>query len=407
MVTLGALTHASMDSLVQSIRTAKLETVIELIGKVKDANALSSEGDSALVTCAAVGRLDVLTRLLHAGASPDTPCTSGMSALAAASLSGHLPIVRKLVEAGAQVDLQCGLSKSTALTHAATAGHRSVCEALLEAGADPHLQDAYGRSAIAHAESRDIEGTRQYADWSRWAKQIESRAAAIEAEPVPLRPPFAYNLKEGLAECHKQKQSTSAIWRSGAWLHQKRNPSEAVTIMSRDRPFSSTGFLQPGGLQSTEPFERHGKDGPTALLNFGLQDNALAAPTQQPLHMDALEPPSDEVVASVRLAVSNANPELFWDDVALSETGLRAGVLDAALKMREADKQAIYLKAAFPSVPTTHAGQPLYQGQQLQSYVTVPSAAATLLPVLEPPTDLSLAKMLATPKPPAAEADPQ
>lgn len=397
-----------MDSLVQSIRTAKLDTVIELIGKVEDANALSSEGDSALVTCAAVGRLDVLTRLLTAGASPNTPCTSGMSALAAASLSGHLSIVRKLVEAGAQVDLQCGLSKSTALTHAATAGHRSVCEALLEAGADPHLQDAYGRSAIAHAEARDIEGTRQYADWSRWAKQIESRAAAIEAEPVPLRPPFAHNLKEGLAECHAQKQSTSAIWRSGAWLHQKRNPSQAVTIMSRDRPFSSTGYLQPGVLQSTEPFERHRQDGePTALLNFGLQDNALAPQTQQPLHMDALAPPSDEVVASVRLAVSNANPELFWDDVELTTNGLRTGVLDAAVKMREADKQAIYLKAAFPSVPVRHAGQPLYQGQQLQSYVTVPSAAATLLPVLEPPTDVSLAKMLAAPPPAAAEAAPQ
>ena len=397
-----------MDSLVQSIRTAKLETVIELIGKVKDANALSSEGDSALVTCAAVGRLDVLTRLLTAGASPNTPCTSGMSALAAASLSGHLSIVRKLVEAGAQVDLQCGLSKSTALTHAASAGHRAVCEALLEAGADPHLQDAYGRSAIAHAEARDVEGTRQYADWSRWAKQIESRASAIEAEPAPLRPPFAHNLKEGLAECHAQKQSTSAIWRSGAWLHQKRNPSQAVTIMSRDRPFSSTGYLQPGVLQSTEPFERHRQDGePTALLNFGLQDNALAPQTQQPLHMDALAPPSDEVVASVRLAVSNANPELFWDDVELTTNGLRTGVLDAAVKMREADKQAIYLKAAFPSVPVRHAGQPLYQGQQLQSYVTVPSAAATLLPVLEPPTDVSLAKMLAAPPPAAAEAAPQ
>ena len=196
---------AAMDSLVQSIRTAKLDTVIELLGKVDDANALSSEGDSALVTCAMVGRLDVLTRLLAAGASPDKPCTSGMSALAAAALSGHLPIVRKLVEAGAQVDLQCGLSNSTALTHAASAGHRAVCEALLEAGADPHLQDAYGRSAIAHAEARDVEGTRQYADWSRWAKQIESRAAAIEAEPAPLRPPFAHNLKEGLAECHAQR----------------------------------------------------------------------------------------------------------------------------------------------------------------------------------------------------------
>ena len=177
---------------------------------------------------------------------------------------------------------------------------------------------------------------------------------------------------------------------------------------------SSTGFLQPGVLQSTEPFDRHRisvatkQTEPTALLNFGLQDNALKDQTQQPLHMDALAPPTEDRIASVRLAVSEANPELFWDDVELSNNGLRTGVLEAAEQMREADKQAIYLKAAFPSVPTRHAGQPLYQAQQLQSWVSVPSAAATLLPVLEPPSDVSLAKMLATPPPPpAAEAAPE
>ena len=234
-----------MEPLVASVRTAKLNTIIELIGKVKDLDTLTGEGDAVLVTCAAVGRLDVLTCLLAAGATPDTACTSGMTALAAASLSGHLPIVHTLLEVAAQVDLQCGLSKFTALAYAATAGHRSVCEALLKAGADPHLQDAYGTSAIEHAKAREIEGTRQFADWTRWAKQIESRAAAIEAEPTPLLPPFAYNLKEGLQECHAQKKSTLSIWRSGEWVHQKRNPSAAVVAMSRDRPFSSTGSGSP------------------------------------------------------------------------------------------------------------------------------------------------------------------
>ena len=63
-------------------------------------------------------------------------------------------------------------------------------------------------------------------------------------------------------------------------------------------------------LQSTEPFERHRisvatkQTEPTALLNFGLQDNALKDQTQQPLHMDALAPPTEDLVASVRLAVN-------------------------------------------------------------------------------------------------------
>ena len=54
---------------------------------------------------------------------------------------------------------------------------------------------------------------------------------------------------------------------------------------------------------------------------------------------------------------SDANPEFFWDDVGLTAVSLRAGVLDAAQKMREADRQAIYLEAAFPGVPVRHAGR--------------------------------------------------
>lgn len=54
---------------------------------------------------------------------------------------------------------------------------------------------------------------------------------------------------------------------------------------------------------------------------------------------------------------SDANPEFFWDDVGLTAVSLRAGVLDAAQKMREADRQAIYLEAAFSGVPVRHAGR--------------------------------------------------
>ena len=68
--------------------SAKAATVYELMGAVEDVNVLSSEGDSALVACAAVGRLDVLSKLLTAGANPDATSNSGMSALAASSMSG-------------------------------------------------------------------------------------------------------------------------------------------------------------------------------------------------------------------------------------------------------------------------------------------------------------------------------
>ena len=164
-------------------------------------------------------------------------------------------------------------------------------------------------------------------------------------------------------------------------------------------------------LQSTEPFERHRisvatkQTEPTALSTSGCR-TTLKDQTQQPLHVDALGPYRGPDCKRALRGV-RGDPELFWDGVELSNNGLPRANRGGGAE-READKQAIYLKAAFPSVPTRHAGQPLYQAQQLQSWVSVPSAAATLLPVLEPPSDVSLAKMLATPPPPpAAEAAPE
>ena len=414
-------------ALVKGLRAAKLEKVLELLDKVEDVNALSSEGDSPLVTCAMLGRADVLARLLSAGASADAACASGMSALAAASLSGHLACVRKLLEAGATVDQLCGLSQSTALIHAATQGHRAVCEALIEAGADPKLEDAYGTSAIEHAKRRDVDATRMFGEWERWADQIKKRAAAIEAEPAPMRPPFAYKLKADLQECHKEQQSTNVIWRGGEWIHQKRPPSEAVVIQTREKPFNSTGYLQPasevarahpGGTEpsqgaqipGTEPvYERVG-----ALSNFGLLDNAIEKQPFMPQHMGALAVPDvagfgqgqglalapDYGKEMSRAAYDRAvaNPEFFFDDVKLTTKGIRAAVLDAVGTLRDTEKQDIYLNAAFPGVPTRHGSQPLYAGHQLQSRISVDSAASTLTPVLEPPSKKTLVELLSTPK---------
>ena len=122
-----------------------------------------------------------------------------------------------------------------------------------------------------------------------------------------------------------------------------------------------------------------------------------------PPHMAALAPPDPSVLADAALGRNAANPEFFADDVEITMNGIRAGVMDAVGANRVSEKQEIYLKAAFPGVPVRHAGAPVYAGQQLQSVMSVDSAAATLTPMLEPPTQLSLAQMLAKPKTTTAE----
>lgn len=379
-----------MDHLVVAIRSAKAATVYDLMGAVEDVNVLSSEGDSALVACAAVGRLDVLTRLLSAGASPDATSNSGQSALAVASMSGHLPCVKKLLDSGAQVDMLCGQSNATALIMAAQEGHRGVCEVLLEHGANPKKADAYGNSALGYAQTRELDGTRQMAEFERWAKIVEKRAQVIEAEPKPPRPPFAYKLKEDLQRCHTSKEPSADIWRPGEWIHQKRPPSEAVVQQTRGRPFNPTGYLEP---EANPRVERVG-----ALSHFGLQENAVPPQPAMPQYMGATAPPEPDVIAAAAAGRTDTNPEFFFDDVGATMSSIRSSVLDGAAPIRISDKQDIYLQAAFPGVPVRHGGTKLYAGTNLHSIISVDSAAATLTPVLKPPSNESLSQVLAAPK---------
>lgn len=379
-----------MDHLVVAIRSAKAATVYELMGAVEDVNVLSSEGDSALVACAAVGRLDVLSKLLTAGANPDATSNSGMSALAASSMSGHLPCVKRLLDAGAQVDVLCGQSDSTALISAAQEGHRAVCELLLEHGANPKRTDAYGNSALGYAQARELDSTRQMAEFERWARIVEARAQAIEAEPTPPRPPFAYKLKDELQRCHTSKTPSADIWRPGGWIHQKRPPSEAVVRQGRGRPFNPTGYLEP---EAAPRVERVG-----ALRHFGLQENAVAPQPPMPRYMGATAPPEPGIVAAAAAGRTDTNPALFSDDVGATRGAVRSSVLDGAAPMRLSDRQDLYLQAAFPGVPVRHGGTKLYAGTNLHSLISVDSAAATLTPVLKPPSNQSLAQMLAAPK---------
>ena len=142
----------------------------------------SRSGESPVVACASVGRLDLLNKLLSAGASADASSSSGLSALAAAAAVGHLACVEALLAAGAEVDAPCG-GRSAPLSYAAQEAHRAVCVALLEAGADATAKDAYGTTPIEYAERH--EGARR-GDAAEFARAAAAAAAAQFCGP-PLR----------------------------------------------------------------------------------------------------------------------------------------------------------------------------------------------------------------------------
>lgn len=240
----------SVDELVAAIRGAEVNVVNEIISAVPDLNALSSDGESALVACAAVGRQQLLNKLLEAGASPDAKCSSGLSALAAAAMNGHLPCVRQLLSAGSSVDMLCGRQKSTALMYAAQNGYRAVCEALLDAGADPQLKDAFGSSAEELARRFEETGQMQAWNFQLWARHIEKRAQAIEAQPPPPRPPYPRDLAEDVKQY--ARDPSLSLWTPGEWVHQKRPPSASV-LKQQSRTISSTGY---GVVTPAIPTER-------------------------------------------------------------------------------------------------------------------------------------------------------
>jgi len=117
-----------------------------------------------------------------------------------------------------------------------------------------------------------------------------------------------------------------------------------------------------------------------------------------------------------RLAVERTtlNPQCFGDDVAATHKATRAGVLDAASALRAIEAQELHLSQKFPSAPTRLGSAAIYDsGMGLQrAAMSVPSAAASIFPMVEPPAGVwnpsedSLTALLekAGMKPPAAAA---
>ena len=176
-------THPA-EALCDAARSGSSAAFVAALAASADPSALTVGGESPVVACASVGRLDLLNKLLSAGASADASSSSGLSALAAAAAVGHLACVEALLAAGAEVDAPCGRSRSTPLSYAAQEAHRAVCVALLEAGADATAKDAYGTTPIEYAERH--EGARR-GDATEFERCAAAAAAAAQFCGPPLR----------------------------------------------------------------------------------------------------------------------------------------------------------------------------------------------------------------------------
>mmetsp|Transcript_20467 Transcript_20467/g.55030 ORF Transcript_20467/g.55030 Transcript_20467/m.55030 type:complete len:273 (-) Transcript_20467:323-1141(-) len=259
--------------------------------------------------------------------------------------------------------------------YAAQNGHRAVCDALLTAGADPMRPDAYGVSAEEAAHRFETTGRVQAWDFKLWARNIEVRAQAIEAEPPPSPPPYPRNLAKDVEAWHKDPSKT--IWRPGEWLHQKRPAADSVLLQQRGNPFSSTGY---GVVTPPVPVERS----VLPAEELANQENVLTLQSDAGLAL---------VAASARERIER-NPQLFSDDIELSNEALRTGILQSAEALRGVALQEEYVTREYPGVPVEIGSSPLYSSNLQQTMVLSQTSATSLTPCLQTLPEASLAQML-------------
>lgn len=236
-----------------------------------------------------------------------------------------------------------------------------------------------------------VEGRLYAHDFKQWEGQMVDRAAVIAAEP-PLPPPL-YPLEpmRDLERFYRSTDPTKMLWRPGQWVHQKRPAAGPVVKQERPRAFSATGYnVTPPPVpmeQSVYPAER-----------YGYFEDVMA--------LQGAEPAAIATTAAIGLERLSRNPQLFNDDVAQTQHGQRATIVDAAGAFEKIDVQEARLAEAFPDLPLRIGNAPTYSSGLQRSAMPTPTAAATLYPMLEPPPVESLSRLLGMPRPAAEEAAP-
>ena len=365
---------------------------------VNPLNACDAKGEHPLVTAAVHGRIEVMSKLLAEGVSADVQNAAGLSPLMAACQNGHLAVVTFLLRANATVDLTGGPSCCTALMWAARGGFRACCEALIEAGANPGLEDAYGETAASAAHRYETEAKLTCCDFEDWFGSMLRRAAAIEAEPAPQRPMYPQRGDVDIEAYHRSTETGKMLWRPGEWMYQKRPAGGPVLHVSRPRPYSSTGYRVPPTAYRPD-VERFtiGPPGYQSLKGFTVLSGESFASQDKLRPLSAGHYQSSALAGRLAVERNTLNPQQFVDDVASTQQSMRKSIVNAAVSVRSYKEQEVHIGNKFPSAPTrigsapkhvaagtAYGSAPVYSSGLQRAWMSTPSAAATLWPMVEP-----------------------
>ena len=128
-----------------------LQTAELLIRAGAHVNTANDYGATPLSLAATNGSAAMIERLLKAGADPNAALPSGETVLMTAARSGHLEAVQALISAGADVNAAEREHRQTALMWAVAERHVDVARLLVDRGADVRARSASGFTPLLFA----------------------------------------------------------------------------------------------------------------------------------------------------------------------------------------------------------------------------------------------------------------
>ena len=143
-----------------------LHTADLLIGAGADVDAANELGATALWLAAGNGSPAMVGRLLDAGAQPNAALAEGETPLMTASRTGNAAAVRLLLAAGADANAVERSRGQTALMWAVAQGHHAIVSALLDHGADVAAR-SITRPRLMYADSTNAGQYDEGVMWNR------------------------------------------------------------------------------------------------------------------------------------------------------------------------------------------------------------------------------------------------
>ena len=129
-------------------------TVLYLLEKGADVNAMNAESQTPLYCASEVGNTAVVELLVKKNADFNIKDEYGWTALHIAASRGRTPVVEILLKSGVDVEQETKSHRFTALAIAASNGRTSTVECLLKAGASIDARDNEARTSLRWASSK-------------------------------------------------------------------------------------------------------------------------------------------------------------------------------------------------------------------------------------------------------------